>query len=205
MAPAILLLVASSSGFAGIAANGSFGFSILGCCSLDGGAPGTGDLLLAATVDWQSPTDNGVIVTNDATTFGSPNDFQSLFLSSVTLNPAGFNKTLGFNPMTLTFGPGAIYSFNATFENQTVNVGVRSVSLYFLGTFHDSTGAFNDGLASLSLSFTQSAPESSVSGSGTFSTPPVSNPSAPEPATLTMMGSALIGLGVLGRKRFNRK
>jgi hypothetical protein len=204
-APVLLLLAFSTLSFAGIAANGSFGFSLSGCCSLNGGPNGTGNLLTASTIDFQLGPNNFFINTNDPLTYGLPNDFQFLASTLGTISPNGLNTTIPFNAMTATFGAGGIYSFTALSEAVSVSVPTRSINFYFLGTFADSTNTFDSAAASLTLQFSQSAPNTSLSGSGTLSTPPAPLPTGtPEPATMGVLGTALVGLGIMGRKKLAR-
>ena len=204
LAPAVLLMGFSTFGVAATA-NGSFGFALLGCCSLNGGPTGQGNLMTASTLSFAPGANNFFIITNDALTFGNPNDFQGLSNSFGTLAPNGLNLTIPFNPMAAQFGPGNIYNFTALSEVMTVSATTGSISFYFLGTFTDSTSAFDPAAAALTLQFTQSAPNSSISGSGTLSTPPEPLSSVPEPGTMSLLGSALIGAGVIGRKRLARR
>ena len=204
LAPAALLLALSTVSFAGIAPNGSFGFALLGCCSLDGSPGGQGDLLTAGNVAWGNGSPDFIITTNDSTTFGNPNDFFNISPITGDLSPDSVNTGGPADVMGASFGLGGIYSFTSISEIRSKDPLTRAVSYYFMGTFHDSTGNFGDATASLTLQFTQSAPNTSISGSGTFSTPPVPFGNAPEPATMGLFGSALVGLGLIGRKRLAR-
>src|SRR5262249_15594545 len=152
-------------------------------CSLDGGVSGTGDLLSATTISFASSVVN--INTNDPLTFGDPNVFQSLFTTTGNLTPTTINTSFPLNPMLLLFGTS--YSFTAGSQVMSVNPSTRAVSFYSLGTFADSTNTYDPSPASLTLQFTQSAPDTSISGSGTFSAPPAPLTSSPEPATMGIM------------------
>jgi hypothetical protein len=85
--------------------------------------------------------------------------------------------------------------------------------MFLLGTFTPFTGAgshfsgascavcvVTGALAHVSLNQTGTA----VSEAITITAPASALPGAPEPATLTLFGSALVGLGLFGRKRFTR-
>jgi hypothetical protein len=208
LAPAVLLLAFSTSSFAGISPNGSFGFSISACCSLDGNPSPQGDILSATTITWFSGADI-FINTQDATTFLLPNDFVGLFNGLGTLSPNSVT-TNAVDSMDLAFGPtgvsctGQCYTFTSSSELRTVSTDTRSISYYFLGMFHDQSGTYDDAAASLTLSFSQSAANASIQGGGTLSTPPVPFTGAPEPATMALFGSALVGISLIGRKRLSR-
>jgi len=79
--------------------------------------------------------------------------------------------------------------------------GSDFLNIGYTGTFSDSGGTYSPNLATLSLTFTQASgvPDGAVNFAGTFSTT-----SMPEPTTMALLGSALLGLGLIGRKRTAR-
>lgn len=110
-------------------------------------------------------------------------------------------------PGSVTFADAVFGSFTSTSITEASNVP-GSVSFYVLGNY--TLGTFfgvHSGTtesASFTVSFTQTpASTGAISDSGTFADPPTTPPpsSVPEPATMGIFGSALIGLGFIGRRR----
>jgi hypothetical protein len=92
---------------------------------------------------------------------------------------------------SLTFGNSVFGTFSSTSIQEVSNVpGV--VGFYILGDYTHGSQGGNDGLASFTLSLTQTSTGSSISDSGTFSIPPAS---VPEPASLIL---CLTGIGACG-------
>jgi PEP-CTERM motif len=114
-------------------------------------------------------------------------------------NPSSFVV----NDPTPVTGFGSFTSFSITeISNVPGAVAIYILGLYTnTGTFTDPPNVVNEA-ASFTLSFTQTpASTGAISASGTFADPPAG---APEPASMALLGSALIGLGMIGRKRFAR-
>jgi hypothetical protein len=113
---------------------------------------------------------------------------------------------------TFTFTNGTYGKFIGTsgeIVSQTDNGQCPSLicggflDVYILGTYSDLPG-FDPTSSSFRISFTQTG--ESISASGTLASPAAPPPEtgAPEPATLGLFGSALIGLGLIGRKHLFR-
>jgi hypothetical protein len=207
---AALLGAFSGAAFA-IPANATLGFIQFGTVSSN-----NSDLLLSTTVSLPA---SEFVNTVPSLNFGSPNDFvctgsnpnQCVGLGdAVTLTSLTFNLTTGplSLPNLLVFSSGNSnrYQFSATSSQVSSDSTTRSVALYFLGGFHDTdpTTPFDDAPASLSFAFTQSAPGGAINFTATFSTPPAPPTGTPEPATTALLGSALIGVGLIGRKKLSR-
>jgi hypothetical protein len=94
------------------------------------------------------------------------------------------------------------YSFDIVTSSWSSG-NVDTLTLYASGVFHDTAGVFSDSSAYLLYNFTQSGGgEQSISGAGSISIP---DETVPEPTTLALLGPALFGLGLIGRKRLARR
>jgi hypothetical protein len=200
--PAVLAFATLASA-SPAAPNATFGFVPIGTISL---SPGN-DLLTATSITLPGDL---MVNTLPALAFGLPNDFVGVFLAgdTVTQSPLTLSLTGPSTPLPdlLEFSTAIAnrFTFSAATETLSFSPSTRSVALYFLGTFHDTASVFADAPASLTLSFDQSAANTAIDGSGTFSVPPGTPPGLPEPATMILTASALIGAGLLGRKRVVR-
>lgn len=115
---------------------------------------------------------------------------------------------------SLTALTGQSFSFSSAFGNYAGvvsnvlvagDVNNRTVSAYVLGLFTPSGSLFSydAGLASTTLSFTQTGVNGATSGSFTLASPPAAIPAVPEPAIWGMM---IVGFGLIGgAMRYRRR
>jgi hypothetical protein len=117
-------------------------------------------------------------------------------MATQDIGQVSFDSTSG---SSLDFGNSVFGTFSSTSITEVTNVpGV--VGFYVLGNYTPGTQGGNSGLASFTLSFTQTAPGSSISNSGTFSIPPAA---VPEPSSVVMglTGIAACGLVCVWQRR----
>src|SRR5262245_53621492 len=209
-ASATLMIALSSVASASIIASGTFGFIGLGDTTVTDDPLNPGDLTTAVTIHLPSTQ---MVNTVPPNAFGDANDFLGLVTASspVTINPIALSVGGGpFTPISgfLVFGGGR-FTFSAESLVISIAANTHTLGLYYLGTFHDTTpdgpNHFEDAPASLTFSFSQPDAGNTINGSATFSTPPSPNSSVPEPATMTLMGCALVGVGAMGRKKSGRR
>lgn len=117
---------------------------------------------------------------------------------TVPVPASGSSETLNYADF-LTFGSTGQYSFSLmNLSNVTANGGLV---LQGLGLFSDSTGLLGTDLPSeISFALSQTNSQGATGISTTFSVPP-SLTNVPEPGSLALLGTALITLGLIIRRK----
>jgi PEP-CTERM motif len=223
IAAAAAMLMFSSASFASIVANGSFSFTNTG--GVITYSPSSPGLMVNATdITIPTPTATGSCTLGQVceeinsiapTYLGVQNDF-----AAGGNTPLNINDSVTFLSYTfdLTFSTLPVFYFTDengnrfTFTASSAQKGTASLfntdylNISYNGTFSDSLGLYSNAAASLSLTFTQTGGATGTVGyAGTFATPPAPTSTVPEPATMSVLGSALIGLGLVARKRISRR
>jgi hypothetical protein len=205
LAPAALLLGFSTSGFAGMSANGSFSFSAV---NADPTFAGTN--ISTATV-FQFSLDSVAITTRTGDfsdpaitpftgTCGNPPDcVPHLSILDIGGNPGSIPDAFDLLGLVVNFdsaGTPDRFSYTITAFSRSSS-GLDDVTFLTNGIFADSGGLYDPAFSSMRIQINKTG--DSVSLAGTFATP-ASFDITPEPATMLLFGSALVGLGLLKRK-----
>jgi len=180
---------------------GTFGVSPLGTVTF---SPGT-SIGSATSVTLGSTT--WFTLSAVTTYLGHPNIFALFPVGNGSFNAAELTLAVGpsetySDPSFMTWSyAGDNFEFDLT-SGTWSSSGPGNLSFQGLGLF-SATGptSYTPGAAELSLSFSQSAPGSTVGVGASFDVPPAG---APEPSSLVLLGSGLLGAAFLLFRRNNR-
>jgi hypothetical protein len=186
------LLVACAVGTAKAGPVGTLGFADIGTPTAN-----TGDINTATSFT----IGNLISTTAETGIFAGPPPMLSQDFGSVTFSTG--------TPASFSLSNSVFGTFTSTSITEAVN-SPGLVGFYILGTY--TAGSVDPGSgtnpASFTLSFTQTpASTGSISDSGSFSVPPASPPGVPEPATLVLGLTSIVGGGLfhLIRRRRAKK
>jgi len=121
------------------------------------------------------------------------------FYDGFTLNLATIATGGGFTIDSSSYG-----NFVASY-GEIVNQDSNFLDVYLRGTY--TPGAlFSPTITADDTSFRLDLGKTgdSISGGGTLASPAAAPPGVPEPASMLMLGSALVALGVFGRRKLSR-
>jgi hypothetical protein len=197
---AVLGVALSSTASAGIVASGSVAFGE-NVASYVGANLSTATSITVTTILGSF----GNISFATGTPFGGGTGSTPLGSATIT-TPTTFLVPLSSYANFIEWGDGTgganntRYTFSVTASAKS-NITTNDLQITAVGTFHDTLGVYNDGTASLILNFNQAGgPGNSIGGSGSIQTPQAFT-LVPEPETTLLLGGALLGLGLLRRKK----
>lgn len=203
-AAGLLVAVAAASPAHAVSteAFGSFGLTPLGNLSVSGGSSSD---ITTGTTSITLPGVSAAIVNAIATTYlGHSTNLSLTYGEAPTFSSTTISVPNGIATVDLSVTLGT-YVFNYTKEEtEQLTASSQShagnISLLFNGTFTDTSGQLASGSADMSVSLTQSAPGSSINASFSLDTPK-SLTLVPEPISIALFGTGVLGLGLVRRPR----